>query len=440
MAVFSLLSAFVRSSSVGYKHPRLLITLLCLGGLAVSPDIAQAQDEPCGVIRRNNLAPCVLAASPTVRSERAMGEVVQARRLTAAPWLPSNPVLGLSAGRRSNPAQSPFLNWYATLSQELELGGQRRARIDAADAELRGQERRVEVVRRQVAAEAWAAYFEVLAAREELALSTRLEALTATVTRAARGAAERGVGSEIEADVVEASELRVRQGRVQAEGKLASSLATLASLLGREVAGLTVEGELEPLPGVEQAARAARVEERPEVKALADERRAFSARATLYRRQRMPNLTLSLFVQNDGFNERVLGVGLALPIPLPSPVGRAFLGERAEAEAMARRSVVESERFVRESQRELARALADYEAKVRARDAIPPDRVERAGRSLATIADEVQKGRLAVREAIVAQQTLLDLLLANVAARRAVSLSSVELARAAGVDLTRGGA
>lgn len=61
---------------------------------------------------------------------------------------------------------------------------------------------------------------------------------------AARGAADQGgLVSGIEADVIEASELKVRQGRLAAEGKLAA-WASLA-LLGRETEGPIVEGIIE---------------------------------------------------------------------------------------------------------------------------------------------------------------------------------------------------
>jgi cobalt-zinc-cadmium efflux system outer membrane protein len=51
------------------------------------------------------------------------------------------------------------------------------------------------------------------------------------------------------------------------------------------------------------------------------------------------------------------------------------------------------------------------------------------------MAAEVEAGRLAVRDAVVAQQQLMDVLRARVEARRALSVASVELALAAGVPL-----
>jgi cobalt-zinc-cadmium efflux system outer membrane protein len=42
---------------------------------------------------------------------------------------------------------------------------------------------------------------------------------------------------------------------------------------------------------------------------------------------------------------------------------------------------------------------------------------------------------LAVRDAVLAQQTLIELLQANVAAKRALCIASVELARAVGLRL-----
>lgn len=63
----------------------------------------------------------------------------------------------------------------------------------------------------------------------------------------------------------------------------------------------------------------------------------------------------------------------------------------------------------------------------------------RAERSLEDMATEIEQQRLAARDALVAQQALLDYLRSHVAARHAVCRASVELLRASGLPV-RGGA
>ena len=219
--------------------------------------------------------------------------------------------------------------------------------------------------------------------------------------------------------------------------------ARLLSLMGLDaVRGpLIVDGELLPIAGVERTVaslipRAAT--ERPEVLALDAERKAFELRADAYRRTRIPNPTVSIYAQNDGFNEHVLGVALSIPIPLPGNVGRTYVGEIAEAEALARRVATDRDRVGREIRLEILVAAQAYESRAKAVEAFTPERVTRAEETLRSLGQEVEAGHLGVRDAVVAQQAMIELLQASVAARRAWCVASVDLARAAGLPLEGG--
>jgi cobalt-zinc-cadmium efflux system outer membrane protein len=132
----------------------------------------------------------------------------------------------------------------------------------------------------------------------------------------------------------------------------------------------------------------------------------------------------------------VLGVGLSLPIPLPG-LGRTYAGEIAEAEASARRSASEQRLLERSLWLDLDSARSEYRSRAAELAAFIPEQLERARTTLQALAHEVQSGRLAVRDAIVAQAALIELLEAHVAARAGLCLASVELVRAAGVPLSR---
>ncbi|MDI3285207.1 TolC family protein [Polyangium sp. 15x6] len=393
-------------------------------------------------ITRTNLIPCALEGSLTAKAERQGLEATKGRQEAASPVFPSNPVLALSGARREAAGQGPVLNWYATISQEIEIAGQRGARRRAAEAEREAQEKAVAVTDREVAAAAWRAYFETLAARDEVRLFSLLESLTTKVATATRAAADKGLVSGIDADVAEGAHARVVQDRIGAARHAEQARATLRHAMGLDPRGeLAIEGELAPIAGVEafaakQDARAA--DERPEVKALEASGRAHEARASMYRRARIPNPTLSVFAQNDGFNERVFGVGLSVPIPLPQPVGRTYAGEIAESEALSRRAQTEAERTRLALRLDLANALSAYAALRAQNELYTAERLGRAEQSLRAIAQEIEAGRLGPRDAMTSQQALLEILRAGFETRKNLALGSVDLALASGYPLERG--
>lgn len=400
---------------------------------------AQGRPECLRTITRATIVPCALEASLDVRAERAGVDALEGRRVASGALLPANPVLALSGGTRSSASESAT-NWYATLSQEIEVAGQRSSRARAADAALAAQRERLLLGKRDAAALAWSAFFEALAAREQLRLADRLLATSERMAVVARARADEGVAATLDADLADAATLRLLKSKLAAERSVATANARLALLvLGREPsAGLAVEGVLNPLPGLDARAETADVSRRPEVRATEAEERASSYRAEALRRSRVPNPTVSAFAQNDGFSERVFGLGVAIPIPLPPPVGRTYAGEIAEADALARQASIERSRVERGLRLELAEAHAAYTAHRLALEAMTPERLARAAESLRELEVEIEAGRVGVREALVAQQTLIELLQTEIAARRALCLASVRLARALGLPLEEG--
>jgi cobalt-zinc-cadmium efflux system outer membrane protein len=410
--------------------------------IMTSAAAGRADGSSCTKVTRATVVPCAEAASLTVRRQRLAVDVAAARRTAVSPLLPSNPAVTLTGARRMQDGGSArATNWSATLSQELEIAGQRGIRRDAAAHQVSAEQHRTLATERDVAAAALVAYFDALAAAEVVRLATRLEATGKAMAVVTRARADSGAASPLEADVAESTALALTRARLAADRDADAARVAMTTLLGRDPAAalVDVDGALVPLAGADAIGAAARVPEQPEIKALEEERRAFEARADALRRERIPNPTLQVFVQNDGFDERVYGGGVSVPVPLPYPFGRTNKGEIAEAEAQSARSATDAEAERREVRRRLALAARTFESRRVEVAAFTPERIARAERTLADIATEIGAGRLAVRDAILGQQALIDLLRGNIEARRALCIASVELARAAGVPIERGG-
>jgi cobalt-zinc-cadmium efflux system outer membrane protein len=416
--------------------------LLAWVALTAAPDPAPG----CrGALAGEALVRCALAASPEVQAAARGAEALAGRRLAARTILPSNPQVEVTAAaRRGLWNGERDVNVYGRLSQELEVAGQRRTRVAVVDAELAGQRRRVDAARREVAAATLRLAFELVAAREQSAMLARIAAASQALVDLAAEGERLGLASGLHADIAAALIVKVRRQRVEADRRLATARALLASMLGQDPAApdVDVAGELPPLrvDGELPALVEHGLSHRAELDIARAERDAQLRTVEVYRRARVPNPSLVAFAQRDGFNERVLGGGLALPIPLPSPLGRTFAGEIAESRARARQAEAELERVRRQVRAEVVTAHAAVQARRAELELFDPARVARARGHLEGLAQEMAAGRLPIRDAVVLQQSLLELLAAQLEARRALGLATVELARAAGLLPTGEGA
>lgn len=392
-----------------------------------------------GALTRDSVVDCSLAGHPGVRVAELEREAAAGRKLGARTLLPSNPQVEITAAHRNalwSGGRDRDTNVYGRLSQELEIGGQRRKRMAVADAQIAQADRRIDLIRRDLAAAALTAYYELLAAQEQRAMIGRIARSTETLIELARTSETAGLGSGLTADVAATAGVRVQRQQVEADRRIATARAALAGLLGRDPVGaaVDVQGDLSPLPISDDLAAlvAAALVGRAEIELAKAERETLLRQVEMYRRLRVPNPSVVLYAQRDGFNERVLGGGLAFPIVLPSPLGRTYAGEIAEHRALARRAEAEIARFQRLVRTEVSVGYQDFKARQAELALFEPDRLQRAEGHLAALGEEMVAGRISIREAVVLQQSFLEYLGAHIEARRALALASVELARVSG--------
>lgn len=394
-------------------------------------------------ITRANVVPCALAASLTSKSERLGLKSFEGRRRAAGVLLPSNPSVALGGGFTIDPSVAAADResvWSATLSQEFEVGGQKGKRTELVVAEQRAQQARVQVVERHAAAAGLVAYFEALAAVEEARLAGRLGALASALKTVARARAEAGVAANVDAQLAESAATRFEQAQITAEQRVATTTATLATIVGIDPLETKprVEGNLSPLAVVDAEPAAlvtTALARRAELAVAVAEQQAQESRLALYERLRIPNPTISLFMRKDWIGERTAGIGLGFPIPLPAPLGRTNAGEIAEASSLARRSEADVEQLRRSVRLEVVKALEVVKSTKRQTELYPPEQVRLTEETLRSIAEEVAARRLPVREALLTQQGLIDFLFGSLEARRSLCIASVELALVAALGL-----
>ena len=408
---------------------------------ATDSDHSDAARSRCADARAADVVvACALAASPEVAEARAQIDAADGRRGIAAVALPSNPlVAGTISNRRRQETPTSVLNWSVSLAQEIEVAGQRAARIDQADAERTARAARLRVVEQEVASGAVAAYYEAIAAREALTFATELATMSQGLATFAEARAKESLVSGVEADVARAEATRVGVARFEAERRLSEATAFLALLIDVPAAQLTFPAILPPVASIasdERALTEQALRLRGEIAAAAAEQRVLEQRLVVLRRERVSNPTISLFAERGEVNDHIFGAGVAFPIPLPAPLGRTRAGEIAETLAQIRAAESSRELVRRRVLADVARAQAAYRAKMGAAGLFTPDLVHRAHADLAALREALAARTLTLREGLQWQRSLVELLTADIDARLARLTADLELRRVAGLPLT----
>lgn len=421
-----------------------------VGAAGTAQQTALSQPPACaGPLDARTVLRCALVQSPELRLARQELAVLAEKRVSAGTLLPNHPVVIASVADRRlfrgapQEPQAPVLNWYVTLSQEIEIAGQRGARLRESEAENAAQLRRVAVAEQEVAASALSAYYEVLAAAEEVRLTEDMTRIAEALAAASAARAKEALLAPVDADVARSEAVRIALGRFEAERRHAAAQSMLASLLGMP-GPLAVAGSLDQ--GLPAASSAEPIEQmvlgalsvRGEIAAAEQERKVRLARVSLLRRLRTPNPTLSVFAQSDGFNERVLGGGVSVPLFLPAPLGPSRAGEIGAALAQVEQADTSLEQVRRRVRMEVTRAVQAEQTYARELQLFPSDLTTRARADLQAIGQALTARQLAIREALLSQRSLIELLQAHIRSRLAFALARVERMRAAGQPLAGG--
>jgi cobalt-zinc-cadmium efflux system outer membrane protein len=385
-----------------------------------------------GPLDRAAVIHCAQLDNPLVEADRAALQAVDARKRIARVALPSQPELELSGAARKAAGIPRNWNIYATLRQELEVGGQRRRRMDVAEAEHELVDAQVRTTRQDVTADALLAYYDVLAARERRGLVEQAQRISAALASLAKGRMEAGAEAGLSADLAEIAAVTLDRRVLDQARDEAVAKTRLARSLGLEPAELPeVVGELAPVDVRDVPADAS---ERTELDEAAAELRLRTRETALIRRALVPNPRLSLFVQRDGFAELVLGAGVSLPLPVPAVVGPLAKGRAALAQAREREAARGRDAVSRGVRLEADLALAELRARQAIAALYERDTLTRARADLDALATALADGRFDVRSALLAQQQLIEFIEADIDARHALCVASIVAARALGLD------
>ncbi|ROM19017.1 outer membrane protein, cobalt-zinc-cadmium efflux system [Pseudomonas sp. NFPP10] len=284
-----------------------VLTLL----LALASQSASAVEQP--LLSLDSALARAFANNPELAAARWEIDIAQGARQQAG--LIPNPVLSVDAEDTRRDSRTTSVK----LSQALELGGKRGARIDVAS---RGQELaalELERRRNQLRADVLDAYYAALRAQERTQLAGRSLALAERGVAVAQGRVNAGKASPVEATraQVQLAEVRLELNRGQMEQDNAyRRLAMVTGAATSDFAGVQEQPlALAALPAPAQLL--GRLPETTELRLAEQEVVQREASLGLEKAQRIPDLDVSVGSQYDASaRERVNLVGLSMPLPL----------------------------------------------------------------------------------------------------------------------------
>jgi len=254
-----------------------------------------------------------LSSNPSLRAG-TIGMAIADGARTQAGLLP-NPELSVLREGASGASRTRTVQ----ISQPLELGGKRAARIAVAELDRTLAADEVRVKAAELRADVTAAYFDALAAQERVELAQGALELALKTSHAANRRVTAGKVSPVEATRANVATSHVRLELTQANADLAGARRRLAAMWGSPYALqqrlVHPEPDVTALPPLETLE--AQLESAPQLRQARTRHEREQAQAGLERAQRLPDLTVTLGAkkeQGQGRTQAVVGVAIPLPV------------------------------------------------------------------------------------------------------------------------------
>lgn len=288
------------------------------------------------------------------------------------------------------------------LSQEVELGGKRDARVAVANGELSVAEADALIRRLELFRDVEVAYYEAAAAQQSLSIArdrlASAQAMSRAVQRRVNAARDPLMASARATATLAEAESALQRAELDA----ASKRALLASYWDG-AADFTLPPDL--LATSEEEGAAPDADHAPDVMRLLADRDRASAAVSLERAQGYQNPTLSAGFRR--FGETDDGAFVA-GVTIPLGVFDRNRGAIARADAEARRAAFELDAQRRQYQRELARLTSSIAADREAARASQARVIPAAEEALALARNGYERGAFSYLDVIEAERALAD--------------------------------
>ena len=270
--------------------------------------------EPVGTLTLSAAIDLALTSNPELSA--ATNELRAVEGVVIQAGILPNPEISTSVEDTQNKATRTTT---IQLSQRIELGGKRSARIASAERRRDVAAADLAAKRLDIRATVIGAFFDVLVAQERIQQAEDLLGLAQRASQAASRRVTAGKISPVEETKARVAEASARVELNQAQRELVSARKRLAASWGSSTPRFEqVEGRTDLLPPVRSAEEITRrLNASPALLRARHEADRFSAIADLERSRRIPDVTVSLGTKKAeelGRNQTIVGISIPFPI------------------------------------------------------------------------------------------------------------------------------
>ncbi len=412
-----------------------VVACVAVGTAAENTTNAPPTPPPAALTLRE-VATLALARNPLLIAHGFDLQAAEARRLQSG--VRPNPALSLGVEdalgtgdfRGAHSAQTTL-----QLSQIIELGGKRRARIQVADATRERKRTEAELARVEVLAAVAERFVHVVGDQHEVALAREATKLAEETLTLAQRRVAAGRASPIEEKRANILLSKARIAEEHAEHELLVARRQLAALWGATNATFAeAQADLFIRPAVPSFDElAARINHSPELARWAGEKSVRDAEIKLADARRRPDLTAGAGVRQFAGTD---DAGFVFQFSLPLPFSDRQQGARAEARALRDKTGVEqtgAELRLRTALFGISQELLHAATEL---DALDREMLPDAETVLQLAREGFERARFSQLELLDAQRTLLELRLQRIAAAVAYHQFVIEIEKILGEPLS----
>lgn len=357
-------------------------------------------------LTREEAVRLALDNNPEIQSLAGDVEAAQARVRGAEPLLRNNPQVTGYLGPRTSPA-GRSLDTNLQITQQIEIAGQRGARLDVASAGLEATEARMQALRVEIVARVRQAFGAALAAQQRRQLAEEALELARQGVRAAEERFGAGAAALLEVNTARVELGRSTRQRADAERSRQEAVGRLRLLTGLDpLQPIALQGTLEasnPAPSPELVKLA--VETRGEVKAARHALEAAQAQQRLASREVVPSPLLGVGYSQEQESETTIIQGI---LSMELPLFDWNAGQRGVTAAQVRQAKAALAATERRVQQEVVVALTRLEMARAAAEGYAGNVSQAMLENMELVTESYRAGKIDFLQLVVIRQRALE--------------------------------